>query len=49
MAIMVYNEAFSYIRTKIAISIVLSWKSELSGKFHRFNATDGSNEMLKNN
>ena len=35
----------------LAIILPLTWKSELSGKFQRFSAIDGSNaidEMLKN-
>ena len=36
--------------SNLAIILPLTWKSELSGKFQRFNAIDGSNaigEMLK--
>ena len=31
------------------LTTMLPWKFKLSGKFHLFNGTDGSNEMLKNN
>ena len=37
--------------SNLVIILPLTWKSELSGKFQRFNAIDGSNaigEMLKN-